>query len=256
MIFADALLARRLEAAEAAVARACSGAGSEILEIAGGCAVFAGAESPLTQAVGLGLNGPVGPARIAELEAFFHSRGARAAIDLCPHADPAFVEALSDRGYRIAEFNNVLVRLLQGLEIGLTPRVRRALPGERDVWSHTVGHAFFEQPELTGAEMDVGRAVFDMPGALCYLAATESGRHAGGAALVIHNGLAVLFSDGAIPAHRRLGLHRELIQARLYEALAQGCVMAAASTQPGSPSQRNYERMGFQVAYTKVTIVR
>ena len=205
---------------------------------------------------GPGVERTGGRSRAGELEAFFHNRGARATIDLCPHAEPGFVAALFERGYRIAEFNNVLVRLLQGFEIGLTPRVRRALPGERDVWSHTVGYGFFEQPELTSAEMDVGRAVFDMPGALCYLAATESGRHAGGAALAIHDGLAVLFSDGTIPAYRRLGLHCELIAARLNEALARGCTLATASTQPGSASQRNYERMGFQVAYTKATVVR
>jgi hypothetical protein len=47
-------------------------------------------------------------------------------------------------------------------------------------------------------------------------------------------------------------LHRELISARLYEALAQGCDLATASTLPGSGSQRNYERLGFEVVYTKI----
>jgi len=255
MVFADAILARRLEAAEAANARGCCAADpANVLEIAGGCAIFVGADSPLTQAVGLGLNGPVDDTRIRELEAFFRSRGAPVAIDLCPHADPAFVEALAARGYRPAEFNNVLVRRLEGLEIAFTPRVRRALASEADVWSHTVGHGFFEQPELTSGEMDVGRAIFAMPGALCYLSATESGQLAGGGALAIYDGLATLFADSTVPASRRTGLHRELIAARLNEALARGCTLATASTLPGSGSQRNYERLGFQVAYTKVTV--
>ncbi len=47
----------------------------------------------------------------------------------------------------------------------------------------------------------------------------------------------------------------ELIAARLIEALARGCDLATASTASGSASQRNYERMGFTVAYTKVTLV-
>ncbi len=254
MIFADAPLARRLEAAEAAIARACRASGSALLEIAGGCAIFAGVDSPLTQAVGLGLSGPVTPSELGRLEAFFHSRGTRSRIDLCPLADPGFLDALAGH-YHIAEFNNVLVRPLQGLEVALAARVRRALPGERDLWSHTVGHGFFEQPELTTPEMEVGRAIFDMPGALCYLTAAESGQPAGGGALTIHDGLAILFSDSTIPAWRRLGLHRELIAARLNEALARGCTLASASTLPGSASQRNYERLGFRIAYTKATVI-
>jgi GNAT superfamily N-acetyltransferase len=255
MIFADAMLARRLEAAEAANARGCCAADpANVLEIAGGCAIFVGAGSPLTQAVGLGLNGPVTSTQIDELEGFFHARGGPVSIDLCPHADPAFVEALAARGYRMTEFNNVLVRRLEGVEIGFTPRIRRALASEADVWSYTVGHGFFELPELTTEEMDVGRAIFAMPGALCYLASTETGQLAGGGALAVHDTLATLFADSTIPAYRRAGLHRELITARLNESLARGCILATASTFPGSASQRNYERLGFQVAYTKVTM--
>ena len=40
----------------------------------------------------------------------------------------------------------------------------------------------------------------------------------------------------------------------MYEALAQGCDLATASTLPGSGSQRNYERLGFEVVYTRVTL--
>ena len=152
MIFADARLARRLEAAEAANARGCSaGPGAAVLEAAGGCAIFVGASSPLTQAVGLGLNGPVTDEEIGAIEAFFRSRDAKVSVDLCPLADPGLLQALSERGYRATQFNNVLVKRLAGTEIGLTPRVRRAVAGEDDLWSHTVGCGFFELRDLTTA---------------------------------------------------------------------------------------------------------
>ena len=255
MVFADALLAQRIEAAEAANARGCSPRGASVLEVAGGCAIFTGADSPLTQAVGIGLNGAVSEAEIGALETFFRSRGAKATIDLCPLADPALLQALGRRGYRPIEFNNVLVRRLARSDIVLTPRVRRALAGEDDLWSYTVGRGFFDQPELTTEEMDVGRAIFAMPGAMCYLGVAETGASAGGAALAIRHGLATLFADSTIAQFRCHGLHRELIAARLNEAIAQGCDMATASTLPGSVSQRNYERAGFEVVYTKVTLV-
>jgi GNAT superfamily N-acetyltransferase len=256
MIFADGLLARRLEAGETAIARGTSAQpGSAVLEIAGGCAIFLGAESPMTQAVGMGLNGPVSEAEIGEVECFFRSRGAKVSFDVSPLADAGFIAALAERGYRATEFNNVLARRLAGFELALTPRARRAVAGEDDLWSYTVGRGFFEHGELTTEEMDIGRAIFTMPGALCYVAATEIGEVAAGGAMSIHEGVAAMFADGTIPAFRRRGMQRELIAARLNEAAARGCDLAMASTLPGSGSQRNYERMGFQVVYTKVTLV-
>src|SRR5579872_6994317 len=103
MLYADTTLARRVEGAEAENARGCStgsdGSPAAVLDIAGGCAIFVGAESPLTQAVGLGMNGPVSASQLDRLEQFFRSRGARISIDLCPLADPGLTTALSERGY-------------------------------------------------------------------------------------------------------------------------------------------------------------
>jgi GNAT superfamily N-acetyltransferase len=256
MTFRDAALARRLEAAEAANTKGCTAwpPGSAMLEVGGGRALFVGVDSPLSQAVGLGLNGPVSAADLDRLADFFHSRAAPVSIDLCPLADPGLLPALGLRGYRPTEFSNVLVKRLAAAEIVLTPRVRRALSGEDDLWSHTVGNGFFGQRELTSEEMDVGRAIFAMPGAMCWLAVAETGEPAGGGALTVYDGLATLFADSTIPAFRRRGLHNELIAARLNEAMARGCDLATASTLPGSTSQRNYERLGFEVVYTRVTL--
>jgi hypothetical protein len=121
-------VAKRLEGAETANAMGCSNQpGAEMLQAGGGCAIFAGADSPLTQAVGLGLDGPVRESEIWAIEDFLRRRGARVAIDFCPLADPGLLEVLSRRGYRATQFNNVLVKRLAGTEIVLTPRVRRAL---------------------------------------------------------------------------------------------------------------------------------
>jgi len=254
MLFADLPLARRLEAAEAANAGAFTQTQTPVLEVAGGCAVFAGAASPLSHAVGIGLNGPVREAAIDAMEAFFRSRGAAVSLDLCPLADPGLFEELGRRGYRITEFNNVLVKRLAATEIVLTPRVRRATSGDGELWSHTLGEGFFDQGALTDEEMDVGRAIFGAASSHCYLAADETGEAAGGAAAAFHDGLATLFADATVARFRRAGFHRELIAARLNEAVARGCDLATASTLPGSGSQRNYERCGFQVVYTKVTL--
>src|SRR5947199_9296238 len=114
MIFADAELARRLEGAEAANARGCTARypDAAVLEVAGGYAVFAGAGSPLSNAIGIGLHGRVSEADMDALETFFRSRGAPVSIDFCPLADPGLLQSLGRRGYRVTEFNNVLVKPL------------------------------------------------------------------------------------------------------------------------------------------------
>ena len=255
MTFADLALARRIEFAEAINARGFANRpGSVTLEIAGGWAVFAGVGSPISHAVGIGLDDPVREAQIDAIEAFYRSRDNPSVIELCPLADPGLLPLLGARGYRVTEFNNVLVKRLAGTEIVFTPRVRRAVDSEEALWSHTAGWGFFEHSQLTAAEMEIGRAIFAMEGALCYFAATETGELAGSAAAAMRSGLATLFADSTIAGFRRRSLHSELISARLNEAVAQGCDMATASTLPGSGSQRNYERLGFEVVYTRVTL--
>ena len=256
MIHAGIALARRLEAAEAANDADCVGAqpATAVETFAGGRAIFAGADSPLTRALGIGLEGAVPEAELAALESFFRLRGARVNIDLCPLVSPELVEMLRRRGYRPAEFAQSLVRWIAGAApFDEDPRVERCLDAER--WARVVGRGFFDQEDLSAEEMEVGLAVFRSGKSECYLASPAGGGAGAGAALSVREGTAVLFADSTVSASRRQGLHQALIRARLNSAIAQGCDLAAAVTAPGSASQRNYERLGFQVAYTKVLLV-
>ena len=268
MNFAGLDLARRLEAAEALNGAECAEAqrildpavGATVRLVAGGSAIFVGAESPLTHAVGLGMHGPVLPEALDQLEAFYGARGAAVSVDLCPLADVSLLELLGSRGYRATEFMNVLIRPLTGSEIARPDiPVRLANGGEEDLWARTVGRGFLEKDALTAEELDVGRNIFHMPGSLCYLAFAGDQAVAAGA-MAMHGGLATLFADSTIPGFRGIGVQSALIRERLRAALADGlagsCDLATASTLPGSVSQRNYERNGFQVAYTKAILVR
>ena len=264
MILASLELARRLEAAEAINGVSCAEAQRRLnpemraaeQEVAGGFAIFVGAASPLTHSVGLGMHGAVRPDELDRLEAFYGARGAAANVDLCPLADASFVELLGNRGYRVTEFNNVLVRPLAGAEIAppASP-VSLAREGDEQLWARTVGCGFLEKDALTADKMDVGRAIFHMPGALCYLA-FHAGQAVAAGAMAMRSGLATLFADSTLLGFRGAGLHCALIVERLRAALNQGCDLATASTLPGSVSQRNYERNGFRVVYTKATLVR
>jgi GNAT superfamily N-acetyltransferase len=264
MMHAGLELARRVEAAEALNGVACAeahrhlhpGMGAEVLEVGGGCAIFVGVESPLTHAVGLGMRGEVRPDELDRMEEFYRARGAAVSVELCPLADASLVELLGDRGYGVTEFNNVLVRPMPGGEFAPADQtVRLCSADEEDVWARTVGSGFLEKDELSPEEIEVGSAIWHMPGSRCYLA-LAGGRGAAAAAMAVRGGLATLFADGTVPAFRGAGLQGALIRERLRLAVAEGCDLATASTLAGSVSQRNYERNGFQVAYTKATLVR
>jgi hypothetical protein len=263
MMHASMELARRLDAAEALDGVACAEAqrrinpavGAEVLELGGGFAIFVGVESPLTHALGLGMRGAVSAEDMDRMEEFYRSYGTATSLEMCPLADASLVELLGARGYRITEFNNVLARGLAGAEIAPAENVRLAAEDAEHLWSRTVGRGFLEKEELTPEEMDVGRTIWNVPDARCYLALRD-GQAAAAAAMAIHSGVATLFADSTMLGSRGAGLQDALIRTRLRAAVGEGCDFAVASTLPGSISQRNYERNGFQVAYTKITLAR
>src|SRR5215813_568324 len=108
MTFADHAMARRMEGTDAlagveyarAWAKAHSHDGPFSLAVAGGHAGFSGVDSPVTQAFGLGLNGPVTEADFDSLEEFYRSQGAPVNIETCPLADSSLLSLLNARGYR------------------------------------------------------------------------------------------------------------------------------------------------------------
>lgn len=260
MIYSNLALARRLEDADAATGIATAegqgASGAAVAEVAGGWAIFVAANSPINRAAGLGMHGPVTAADLDRVEAFFRSRGAPVQIDLCPFADASLLEALRGRRYHPVEFNSVLVRLLAGEQpFPSDARVRPAAAGEVEAWAGTAAKAFFDREVPAAEEIEVGRTVFRSPGARCYFGHSPAGELAACAAFSVRDGLATLYADGTVPRFRGASLQTALIRERLNHAIGEGCDLATASTIPGSVSQKNYEKLGFQVVYTKLVLV-
>ena len=53
---------------------------------------------------------------------------------------------------------------------------------------------------------------------------------------------------------RRRGVQTSLLSARLADAGAAGCDIAVVTTQPGSKSQQNVQRQGFDLLYTRAIL--
>jgi len=63
----------------------------------------------------------------------------------------------------------------------------------------------------------------------------------------------VLYAGAStVPEGRKQGAQLALLERRLDFAIDQGCDLAMMCAQPGSSSQRNAERRGFRIAYTRV----
>jgi GNAT superfamily N-acetyltransferase len=124
-----------------------------------------------------------------------------------------------------------------------------------DLWTLTVSQGFAEKRPVVPEIVEVMKMFALSPGVESYLARVD-GKVAGGATLAIRDGVAGLFGASTLPAFRRRGVQRALLQARLARAAEAGCDLAVCLAQPGSTSQRNIVRRGFTVLYTRVKFER
>ncbi|MFL6256225.1 MAG: GNAT family N-acetyltransferase [Pyrinomonadaceae bacterium] len=262
-IFSDLNLSRRLERAEAGgnvdfvETRAAvePESGACWMDVAGTYAMFDGVESPLTQTFGLGLFEPTSSADLQRIEAFFKERGAPVYHEVSPLADPTTFPLLNERGYEPFEFTSVMFRPLSP---GAAARrdsgvsVREVGPGEHELWAQTAARGWsseFEGP--SDFILGLSRVSAHRANAPSFLAELD-GRPVATGALCIWEGVALLAGASTVPEARRRGAQLALLDARLAYAAAHGCDLAMMCAQPGGASQRNAERQGFRIAYTRI----
>lgn len=268
MFFVDLSLARRLEASSAwrasEYARAQSKLRPEIKSaiapIAGGHAIYAGADAPGNRAIGLGLHNPVTCEDLEFVEDFYRSRGAIPGIHLCPLADASLFEQLKQRSYRLEKFFNVYVLSLSesASTTALSTEVRVTLvgPKERELWLQTVVQGFSEQDVLTPEMLKMIAPTLHSESAQCFLAWVD-GEPAGGGAMLLHDGVAKLCSTSTRLMFRKKGVQTALLNARLAFGKEAGCDLAHVLISPSNgASRRNVERAGFRLAYTKAVMVK
>ncbi|MDB4948405.1 MAG: hypothetical protein JWM27_1054 [Gemmatimonadetes bacterium] len=263
--FADRELARRLEGAEAAAntefvdahARVDPASGATWTQVAGARAMYDGPGSPVTQTFGLGLFDDVGDAEMDALEAFFGERGAEVFHEVSPMAAPEIVALLNRRRYQPFELTSVLYRpiapgvAVEGLR-GERIRVRRMEPGEEDAWAATAAGGWSDvAPEHTGFMTALGRINAARRDTRCFFAELD-GRAVATGSLNVHDGVALLAGASTLPGARGHGAQLALLEARLRDAVESGCDLASMGALPGSTCQRNAERQGFRIAYTRM----
>lgn len=261
-VLADIFLARRLERAEAvanarfveARCQLMTGSGAQWIEVAGAYAMYDGPRSPATQTFGLGLFQTPTAADMDKLEAFFKDRAAPVFHEMSPLADKSLLRLLNERDYRPIEFTSVMFLPLgarvPAAAVRSDPLQVRTVSGEdRELWARIAAEGWRESTEIADLMLDLGRVVG--VSALPFLVELDGQPIAAGA-LSIHGGVALLAGASTIPEFRHRGAQRALLESRLEYAARSGCDLAMICAEPGSASQRNAERQGFRIAYTRI----
>jgi GNAT superfamily N-acetyltransferase len=262
MIFANLDLAKRLEAAEAfscaqfAVARKrlYPDSTSEWMTCAGATVVFDGVDAPTTQTFGIGLFEELIPAALDEIEQFFVKRGAEVMHEVSPFAGAETMDLLCARGYRPFEISSVLYRVVEPPAETHAPNIRVHIVGldEAQLWSDINARGWtHEHPEFEDFVREAGVMLVAREGSPCFLAETDGVPGAAGA-LIVHEGVALFGGAATVAELRRHGLQAALLNERMRYAAEHGCDLAMMVAEAGSNSQRNAERKGFRVAYTRL----
>ncbi len=262
MIFANLELAKRLEAAEAfscaqfAVARKrlYPESSSTWMKCAGATVVFDGVDAPTTQTFGLGLFEELTPAALDEIEQFFLVRDAAVMHEICPFAGAATLDLLCARGYRPFEISSVLYRAVEPPSEAHAANIKVRIVGrdEAQLWSDINAKGWtYEHPEFEQFVRKAGVMLVARDGSPCFLAESDGTPGAAGA-LLVHEGVALFGGAATAPEFRRKGLQAALLEVRMRYAVEHGCDLAMMVAEAGSNSQRNAERKGFRVAYTRL----
>ncbi|MCC7156373.1 MAG: GNAT family N-acetyltransferase [Bryobacterales bacterium] len=261
MTFADLSLARRLEPAEGYASAEFvdarrslqPGCGSEWIRCAGTIAVYDGPESPITQTFGLGVFETATPETMAVLERFFVDRAAPIMHEVSPLAGVATINLLCERGYRAAEISNVMYQAVAA-ESGEPPgpiTVRAVTGPDIGLWTDVCVRGWaHELPGAVDFLRRTGQIIANRPNSVCFLAEWNGTPGASGS-LCLHDGVALFAGSSTVPELRRRGLQAALLRTRMQYAADHGCDLAMMVAEAGSQSQRNAERRGFRVAYTR-----
>lgn len=189
---------------------------------------------------------PEDAAELGAILSFYAGGGVRPWFELPPAPGFAALAApLGDAGARPVGFHTMLYGPSRTGE--RDPRVREARPEEAAEFADVLlrGHGAPDEASRAHIVDWAGR-----DGSWMYVGEID-GRIAAAAALVLHDDLAYLANASTLPESRGRGLQTALIAARIDAAARAGIPLVSSQAAWSSASQRNLERAGLRIAYTK-----
>ena len=247
--FSDESLARRLEAVGSRfMLEWLAGTGAELERFGTAVAAVDPARPELDFVNRVYDLWPEDDGRVDEIAHFYRERGVRGWVEVAPSGRfEQLASALTAVGAAQIDFHSVLHGPPRAGERG-DVEVTRAEDPELFADVLLSGHGV---PPVVRTRDNASVARWaEIDGWRLYLARVD-GSPAGAALLALDDDVGYLANASTLPHYRRRGVQTALIVARIADAVGSGCDVIASQAQFGSASQRNLERAGLQVAYTK-----
>ena len=200
---------------------------------------------------------------LEEMVQFYEDYDIACRIDINPYdTSPALFKVLAAFEFCPFRFHAHLYGLPQDAltaEPASGIEAREIRPEELSSWAQIWREGYAESlgvPETMADKIaDAARQLYGQSGWGLYLAFAE-GQPAAAGALYVQDRVASLLVGATLPAFRRRGCQRALLQARMAGAARQGCDLVAAQSALDTTSQHNMERAGMRIAYTRAFWLR
>jgi ribosomal protein S18 acetylase RimI-like enzyme len=191
---------------------------------------------------------PEDAGQVERIAGFYRDRGVRGWLELAPSARfEGLAAALTQVGAAQVGFH---AALHGGAVAGSVGDVQVERTPDPELFADVIlrGHGVPEGARVRDRSSVARWAEID--GWRLYLARVD-GTPAGAALLALDDDLGYLANASTLPEFRRRGVQSALIAARIADAAAAGCDVVSSQAEFGSASQRNLERAGLRIAYTK-----
>ena len=236
-----------------------------VADIAGGKAMLMAPDSPMNSVKGVGITGPVGRTDLDAIANFFASRGSKAPVpfDACPFADDSLHTLISQRGWPLAGFEQVLWRVIAPTQPDPVPHAIAGIAiapiNERraEEWAIVLARVFSGQDSPPQWQIDIGLRTFSRRGRHSVGGDPMAARSSGAARSFIYRKAVAKLSGraGAAPEFRKRGLQTAMLLTPPPSSRGFGLRrVQKIDTKPGTTSQRNVQRLGFHVAYTRAAV--
>lgn len=225
----------------------------KMLDLNEGIACFAGSSSFFSQVISWGFT--IKPkqfkSQIQAIEQFYHALNhPYVDIQLCSLVGNDLFVALGQRGYHITELSNIYfleLKAYSAQELASAFKVQRVPFNALDEWANRValGYGRLEAREQFAAYARLNEVTV-------FAVYNDQNQIIAGATLAIHNGIADLGVTSTLPMYRNKGLQKLLLKERLAFAQQQGVSIAVVTTEPGTVSDINVQKIGFRLAYNRI----
>lgn len=222
--------------------------GAEAIEIAGGLVAFSGAESPLSQAVGVAAAAPIARDEVECIIKFYQTRGTAPRVFVTPLSHPTLGRELAAAGFAPCEYESVLAS--NEFERHARVDARSGVAADLHEWSRASAEAFVHPAALKPGDELIALTIASSLGVLP-LEMREDGAIVATAAMDVRDGCAGLFAGSVVANFRGGGRHCALIRDRIARARDAGARFMRATARPASASERNFVRCGFTTLYTR-----